>query len=81
MPTKEQERIAAPATDPDHPRRSRRSRVVAALVTVLAAVTLAIGAAAVNRGDSTPNDRPVPTWPVVPAPPADLPYYGSTADG
>ena len=48
---------------------------------VLAAGTLAIGAATGNRGDDTPNDRPVPTWQVAPAEPTDLPYYGAPADG
>ena len=79
--TKEQERIAAPATDLDRPLRGRRSRAVAALVAVLASATLAIGAAVGTRGDDTRSDRPVPTWQVVPDQPTDLPYYGSTADG
>lgn len=84
MKTKEQERVAAPAAhaaDLDRPQRGRRSRAVAALVAVLGAATLAIGAAAGNRGDDTPSERPVPTWQVVPAQATDLPYYGSGADG
>lgn len=81
MPTKEQDRIAAPAIDLGHPRRVRRSQVVAALAAVLAAAALAIGAAAGNSGEDTPSDRPVSTWQVVPAPPSDLPYYGAPADG
>ena len=81
MQTKEQERIAAPAADPDRRRRSRRSRAVAALVAVLAAATLGAVAAAGSRSDDAPSERPVPTWQVVPAQPTDLPYYGSTADG
>ena len=81
MPTKERERNAVPNTDLDGPRRGRRSRAVAALAAALAAATLAIGAAASNGGGDTPNDRPVPTWQVVPAQPSDLPYYGATADG
>ena len=81
MQTKEQEPIAAPAADLDRPLRGRRSRVVAALVAVLTAATLAIAAASGNGSDESPTDRPVPTWEVVPAPPTDLPYYGSSADG
>ena len=81
MQTKERESISDPAAELDRPRRRWRSRAVAALVAVLAAAALAIGAAAGNRGDDTPSDRPVPTRQTVPAQPIDLPYYGSTADG
>lgn len=80
MQTKEQVPVAAPAADLDRPLRGRRS-LVAALVAVLAAATLAIAAASGNGSDESPTDRPVPTWEVVPAPPTDVPYYGSSADG
>ena len=81
MQTKEDERIANPAPDFDRPRRGRRAQAVAALVAVLAAATLAIGAATGNRSEDAPSDRPVSTWQVVPAQPSDLPYYGAPADG
>jgi hypothetical protein len=81
MQTKELERSAAVAPDPDRQRRIRRTRAVAALVAVLAATGLAIGAAAGNNGESAPSDRPVSTWQVEPSQPTDLPYYGAPADG
>ncbi len=59
MHTQDKPRNADPGPQLDRPRRSRRSRTVAAVVTALAAATLTIAAVVSDGREGTPSEPPV----------------------